>query len=98
MATTNEPQHGSQPGVLGDGTQAQNLGQIGHPEDRVTKADIQQAFGVPGLGEDTPLDAASVTLPPEDVAGALKVSPLDLGSSQLMDIADGGQGHAKHQP
>ena len=47
MATTDTaetPQDGSQPGVLGDGTQAQDLGQPGHPENRVTEADVDAAF------------------------------------------------------
>ena len=35
---------GSQPGVMGDGTEEQNLGQPGHPEARITEAEVQEAF------------------------------------------------------
>ena len=36
---------GSQPGVMGDGTEEQNLGQKGHPEARITEAEVKDAFG-----------------------------------------------------
>lgn len=35
---------GSSPGVLGDESQAQNLGQPGHPENRVSEDDVKEAF------------------------------------------------------
>lgn len=35
----------TKPGVLGDGTEEQNLGQRGHPEDRIKKAEVKAAFG-----------------------------------------------------
>ena len=41
---------GSSPGVLGDESQAQDLGQPGHPESRVTESDVKAAF----QNEDTP--------------------------------------------
>jgi len=44
MADQNVPQDGSQPGVLGDFSQAQDLGQPGHPEDRVSESDVKEAF------------------------------------------------------
>ena len=44
MADDNEPQDGSRPGVLGDGSQAQDLGQTGHPENVVTEADVKEAL------------------------------------------------------
>jgi hypothetical protein len=44
MTDKPQPQDGSQPGVLGDESQAQDLGQPGHPEDRVTEADVRDAF------------------------------------------------------
>jgi hypothetical protein len=44
MADQTAPQDGSQPGVLGDFSQAQDLGQTGHPEDRVTETDVEEAF------------------------------------------------------
>lgn len=44
MADQNAPQDGSQPGVLGDFSQAQDLGQAGHPEDRVSETDVKEAF------------------------------------------------------
>ena len=34
-------------GMLGDGTEEQNLGQKGHPEDRIKKDDVDAAFGKP---------------------------------------------------
>ena len=43
-------QDGSQPGVLGDFSQAQDLGQPGHPEDRVTETDVEAAFQDGGAG------------------------------------------------
>lgn len=44
MADDNAPRTGSQPGVLGDFSQAQDLGQPGHPEDRVSETDVKEAF------------------------------------------------------
>jgi len=44
MTDTPQPQDGSQPGVLGDWSQAQDLGQPGHPEDRVTETEVKDAF------------------------------------------------------
>jgi hypothetical protein len=44
MADNIAPQDGSQPGVLGDFSQAQDLGQPGHPEDRVSETDVKEAF------------------------------------------------------
>ena len=44
MADQTVPQDGSQPGVLGDFSQAQDLGQPGHPEDRVSETDVKEAF------------------------------------------------------
>jgi hypothetical protein len=46
MPQDNTPKNdGSQPGVLGDWTEEQNLGQPGHPEDRITEKDVDEAFG-----------------------------------------------------
>jgi hypothetical protein len=42
------PNDGSQPGVMGDQTEEQNLGQPGHPENRITEEEVNAAFG----GED----------------------------------------------
>jgi len=39
---------GSQPGVMGDGTEEQNLGQPGDPKARITEAEVKDAFGKPG--------------------------------------------------
>ncbi|WP_174241415.1 hypothetical protein [Caulobacter sp. S45] len=36
---------GSQPGVLGDGTEEQNLGQPGNPKARITEEEVDAAFG-----------------------------------------------------
>lgn len=38
-------QDGSQPGVLGDGTEEQNLGQPGNPKARITEDEVDEAFG-----------------------------------------------------
>jgi hypothetical protein len=38
---------GSQPGVLGDCTEEQNLGPPGNPKARITEAEVQEAFGGP---------------------------------------------------
>jgi hypothetical protein len=35
------------PGMMGDGTEEQNLGQIGDPAARITEAEVQSAFGGP---------------------------------------------------
>ena len=39
---------GSQPGVLGDQTEEQNLGQPGNPSARITEAEVEAAFGKDG--------------------------------------------------
>ena len=55
VADGNEPQDKSRPGVLGDGSQAQGLGQTGHHENIVTEADVKEGFssaeaeGQPGV-------------------------------------------------
>ena len=36
---------GSQPGVMGDGTEEQNLGQRGNPGARITEDEVREAFG-----------------------------------------------------
>ena len=36
---------GSRPGVMGDGTEEQNLGQPGNPDARITEAEVKDAFG-----------------------------------------------------
>jgi len=38
------PAASSQPGVMGDGTEEQNLNQPGDPSARITKADVVAAF------------------------------------------------------
>jgi len=50
MTDTKQKQDDSAPGVLGDWSQAQDLGQPGHPEDRVSETDVKEAF----QKEDTP--------------------------------------------
>ncbi len=42
---------GSQPGVMGDWTEEQNLGQTGDPSARITEADVKAAFGKPGAAK-----------------------------------------------
>lgn len=46
-------------GVLGDGSQAQDLGQVGHPENRVKEADVKEAFQT----EDTPISRTVEPVP-----------------------------------
>lgn len=45
MTNDTQKNDGSQPGVMGDGTEEQNLGQPGHPEARITEAEVKDAFG-----------------------------------------------------
>lgn len=33
------------PGMMGDGTEEQNLNQPGQPEKRITKEEVEEAFG-----------------------------------------------------
>ena len=44
MADEYPKQDGSQPGVLGDGTEEQNLGQPGDPKARITEEEVKDAF------------------------------------------------------
>jgi hypothetical protein len=54
MTEPKEPANdGSQPGVLGDQTEEQNLGQPGDPSARITKEEVEEAFG----GEEVEDDA-----------------------------------------
>ena len=46
MTSSNESAQ-SRPGMLGDGTEEQNLDQKGDPAARVTKDDVEAAFGKP---------------------------------------------------
>ena len=44
---------GGQPGVMGDGTEEQNLGQEGDPSARITEEEVQAAYNDPsGAAED----------------------------------------------
>ena len=38
----------SRPGVMGDGTEEQNLGQPGNPGARITEDEVKEAFGDSG--------------------------------------------------
>lgn len=44
MTSVNKPAE-THPGMLGDGTEEQNLGQPGDPSARVIKEDVEAAFG-----------------------------------------------------
>jgi len=44
MADQDQKNDGSQPGVMGDGTEEQNLGQPGDPSKRITEEEVQEAF------------------------------------------------------
>jgi hypothetical protein len=41
---TNIDKRERHPGMMGDGTEEQNLGQIGNPADRISEADVKAAF------------------------------------------------------
>jgi hypothetical protein len=41
------PAHVSHPGMMGDGTEEQNLGEKGDPAARIKKADVEAAFAKP---------------------------------------------------
>ena len=62
----------SRPGMLGDGTEEQNLDQAGDPAARVTKDDVEAAFGNPkdkpnsGTDDDTAKATAADTLPKDN--------------------------------
>ena len=45
MSEAYPKQDGAQPGVLGDGTEEQNLGQPGDPKARITEEEVEEAFG-----------------------------------------------------
>jgi len=45
MTDGEQKNDGSQPGVMGDGTEEQNLGQPGNPDARITEAEVKDAFG-----------------------------------------------------
>ena len=44
MANEQEPKTVTTPGVLGDGTEEQNLGQKGDPSKRITEDEVDEAF------------------------------------------------------
>lgn len=53
MADEYPKNDGSQPGVMGDGTEEQNLGQPGDPSKRISQDEVEEAF------KDTPKDGQS---------------------------------------
>lgn len=59
MTDTPQRHDGSAPGVMGDWSQAQDLGQPGHPEARVSETDVKDAF----QKEDTPATRLVEPLP-----------------------------------
>jgi hypothetical protein len=63
-APTETANDGSQPGVLGDETEEQNLGQPGNPDARITEEEVEEAFG----GDDEGLeDEEEADLEDDDV-------------------------------
>jgi len=44
-ATSDTKKQTDHPGMMGDGTEEQNLGQKGDPAARITKRDVDAAFG-----------------------------------------------------
>ncbi len=56
---TQQPQSGQtekHPGMMGDGTEEQNLNQKGDPGARITEAEVQDAFGKDKPGGAKPAD------------------------------------------
>lgn len=47
VASRNRQANGPHPGMMGDGTEEQNLNQKGNPEARITQDDIDEAFKKP---------------------------------------------------
>ena len=43
--TAMNPGAGSRPGMMGDGTEEQNLGQPGNPAARIKQDEVDEAFG-----------------------------------------------------
>jgi hypothetical protein len=52
----------------------------------------------PGQGENLPLDAADAKIEPAGAENRSGVAPIDRGSPQINDVADGGLGHATIKP
>ncbi len=48
---------GSRPGVMGDETEEQNLGQPGNPAARITQDEVEEAFGKDKKVKDKPKPA-----------------------------------------
>ena len=44
MADTDTAKTDPHPGMMGDGTEEQNLGQEGNPKARITKEEVEEAF------------------------------------------------------
>lgn len=44
MANEQDPKTVTTPGVMGDGTEEQNLGQPGDPSKRITEDEVDEAF------------------------------------------------------
>jgi hypothetical protein len=74
MTDITKKHDGSSPGVLGDESQAQDLGQTGHPENRVTEADVKDAFQKPGGSSKGPVEAKSDGKKHDQVADHLDAS------------------------
>ena len=54
MTDADQKNDGSQPGVMGDGTEEQNLGQPGNPAARITEDEVKAAFGKDGKAAEKP--------------------------------------------
>lgn len=57
MSDETQVNDGSQPGVMGDGTEEQNLGQPGNPEARITEDEVKEAFGEDDEADEDEFDA-----------------------------------------
>jgi hypothetical protein len=54
MTEADHKTDGTQPGVMGDGTEEQNLGQPGDPAARITEDEVKAAFGKSGKPAEKP--------------------------------------------
>lgn len=74
MTNENKPAE-TRPGMLGDGTEEQNLGQPGDPSARITKDDVEAAFA--GSKKDKDASKGSVTDQVSNDLSTAKETPED---------------------
>ena len=78
----------SYPGMMGDGTEEQNLGQVGDPSARISQDEVQQAFG----GAQTPQEPRSFSAgggnAPAETGGMDKAGAMQLADKAKDAAAD----------